>query len=149
MPGRWAHDMPIGLAVLFKIPLISAGCYHGLIFHREYHHGILTLRVLNTDLPRGTVRLCAHRLHIAAKIQQSGLHAVFPQHLCRQLTGIALGNTPEVDLHSLRQGDGAGGCIILNLPIIHKRKQGLNLRLVRHLIASGGKAPGSDDRING
>ena len=141
--------MPIGLAVLFKITFVSAGCDNGFVAHGDHHHGLFVVRIFHGNLPCAAVRLAADGLHVAAEIQKCGGDALFAQKFRCLLTGIALCNAAEVDFHACRQDHFSGDFIVLHIRVIDQRQKGGELLLARHLVAAGRKAPCAHNGVNG
>ena len=140
--------MPVGIPVLLEIAFIPARRDHRLILNRENDHRCAASRGFDRDLPGIAVRPAANCLNIAAQVQQSGIHAVFPQVLSSPATNKSLGNAAQVNFHTVRHRHGAGFGVISDLCVIHMGQQPLQGFRLWHLIALRGEPPGPHDRIN-
>ena len=98
--------MVIEHAVLFEIPLVDAGRHNGRVggFHNVGFP--FFKRHSYSDAPQLTVGFFSDGEDIAAEVYDGGCDSLLSQIICRAVGNIALCDCPEVDAHSVGEGDG-------------------------------------------
>ena len=154
------HNVPVPDPVLLKVALVAPRGNGGLV--NELKDPQIASRpfigVLDADAPGRAVGLTAHRLHIAPHVEKGRGHAVFPQEVGCPLSGVALGDGPQVQLHAggkshipyRRTGYGLGQLLQLHrhLMIVHVLQKPGQLLLRRDPVLPGGEAPGFHHRVH-
>ena len=140
--------MAVTLAATLKAALVVARGHHGFVGALQNSHIIfIVFGVGNAYLPVFAVRLFSVGKDGSAEVQNSRFHAGFAQNFPGLIGGIALGDSSQIELHTVWNYGSIA--VYGNFFVIDVFKQAVELALSRDFIIFVDKAPLFHDRING